>query len=206
MRGASVTTSLQQLSDPFEQPANGPGRPPEDRFRRRQQIFEAVAPLLLEEGAQVTVRRLARAAHVSIGTLYRYYSSKIDLLTFPLQDESCAEQLHRFERLHGHLAREDPETYVGAFIDEMVATFPLLRASFGAAVELGAEGFWEAMDDAIGGELEERLEALARSRGTEFDPRARSRSLKRVYLGALLDRSIRPNELRRDLVATLSDI
>lgn len=196
--------SLQQLADPFEQPVSGPGRPQEDAFRRREEIFRAIAPLLLEHGPQLTMRRLARTAHVSVGTLYRYFSSKIDLLTFPLQDESCAEQLRRFEGTHGHLADEDPEAYVLAFIDEMVATFPLLRASFAAAVELGAEGFWEAMDDAIGGELEERLAALVRSRGHRFDAEGRSRALKRAYLGAVLDRSIRPEELRRDLLSTLA--
>lgn len=198
------TGSLQQPATAFEQRSNGPGRPPEDRFQRREEIFRAIAPLLLEQGAQVTMRRLARAAHVSVGTLYRYFSSKIDLLTFPLQDRSCAEQLARFEAEHRHLAEHDPEAYVLAFIDEMVATFPLLRSSFAAAVDLGADGFWEAMDDAIGGELEERLAALVPDRGDGFDPRVRSRSLKRIYLGAVLDPSVRPDELRRDLISALS--
>lgn len=198
------TSSLQESAAVFEQPSNGPGRPPEDRFLRREEIFKAVAPLLLEQGAQVTMRRVARAAHVSVGTLYRYFSSKIDLLTFQLQDRSCAEQLGRFEAEHHHLAQHDPEAYVRAFIDEMVATFPLLRSSFAAAVDLGADGFWEALDDAIGGELEERLTSLVRERGDGFDPRVRSRSLKRIYLGAVLDPSVRPDELRRDLLSALS--
>ena len=195
--------SLQQPTVPFEQPSNGPGRPPEDGFQRREEIFRAIAPLLLECGPEVTMRRLARAAHVSVGTIYRYFSSKVDLITFPLQDQSCAEQLRRFEIAHGQLAETDPETYVAAFVDEMVATFPLLRASFVAAVQLGAQGFWEAMDDAIGGELEERLASLVRTRGPGFDTTLMSRSLKRTYLSAVLDRSITPSELHGDLMSVL---
>ena len=193
--------SLHRPAVAFEQPSNGPGRPSEDRFQRREEIFRAAAPVLLERGTDVTMRQLAKTAHVSVGTLYTYFSSKADLLTFPLQDESCAEQLRRFEAANGQLAEHDPEAYVVTFIDEMVATFPLLRASFAAAVALGAEGFWEAMDDAIGGELEERLVALVRTRGPEFDPETRARSLKRIFLGAVLDRSVLPYELRRDLLA-----
>lgn len=128
----------------------------------------------------------------------------VDLLTFPLQDASCAEQLRRVEVAHGQLAATDPERYVAAFIDEMVATFPLLRAFFLAAVQLGADGFWEAMDDAIGGELEERLASLVQARGAGFDPVLRTRSPKRTYLSAVLDRSITPAELRRDLTTVLT--
>lgn len=47
---------------------------------------------------------------------------------------------------------------------------------------------------------EERLASLVRTRGPEFDPKTTARSLKRIYLGAVLDRSIRPYELRRDLI------
>jgi AcrR family transcriptional regulator len=194
------TDSLDRSAVRFEQSPNGPGRPTEDRFRRREEIFRAIAPRLLECGADVTMRRLARTAYVSVGTLYTYVASKVDLLTFPLQDQSCAENLRRFEIENGHLAQRDPEAYVVAFIDEMVATFPLLRASFAAAVALGAQGFWDAMNEAIGGELEERLAALVRTRGAEFDPTPTARSLKRIYLGAVLDSSVRPQELRRDLV------
>ena len=195
------TDSVHASAVRFEQSSNGPGRPAEDRYQRREEIFRAVAPLLLEQGSDVTMRRLAKTAHVSVGTLYTYFSSKADLLTFPLQDESCAEQLRRFETANGQLAQRDPEAYVVAFIDEMVTTFPLLRASFAAAVALGAERFWKAMDDAIGGELEDRLAALVRTRGPEFDPETTARSLKRLYLGAVLDRSVLPHELRRDLIA-----
>lgn len=196
--------SLQQEAVPFEEPPGRPGRPPEDRFRRREEIFRAIAPAVLEHGAAaMTMRRLARLAHVSVGTIYRYFESKVDLLTFPLQDASCAEQLRRFEARHRAWRVEAPERYVHAFLDEMVATFPLLRASFAAAVELGAEGFRQAMDDAIGGELEERLAVLVAARGEGFDPEAVARSLKRVYLGGLLDPSLHPSELRRDLVTIL---
>lgn len=127
----------------------------------------------------------------------------MDLLSFPLQDEPCAEMARRFEAAHQHLADSEPEAYVAAFIDLMVDAFPLLRASFAAIVDMGGESFWEVLDAGIGGELEEKLAVLSTVRGAEFDARKRARSLKRIYLGAVLDRSLRPEELRSDLHAAL---
>lgn len=182
------------------------GRPRQDAYQRREEIFAAIAPLLLQDGARsLTMRRLARAAHLSVGAIYHYFSSKMDLLTFPLQDEACAEMMRRFDEAHSHLLETDPEAYMAAFIDQMVAAFPMLRASFAAAVEMGAEGLWEVLDAGIGGELEEVLAALAKVRDPEFDARERARSLKRTYLGAVLDRSIHPDELSADLHRVLAD-
>lgn len=45
-----------------------PGRPREDGFRRRLEIYTAVAPLLEKDGAGgLTMRQAADAAHVSVG-------------------------------------------------------------------------------------------------------------------------------------------
>ena len=58
--------------------------------------------------------------------------------------------------------------------------FPLSRASFVAALQLGAEGSWEATDEAIIGELEERLAPAVRAGEPGCDPQTRAPSLERA--------------------------
>jgi len=177
------------------------GRPREDRFARSFEIFTAVLPLLEEHGARaLTMRAAAEAACMSVSALYHYFPTKRDMLLFPLQPEPCAEQLERFEREHALLRISDPPAYVRAFIDEMVETFPLIRASLAAAVEMSAREFWKAMDEAIGIELEDRIATLS-SIGVQHENLAQlARSLRRAFMGATLDRNITPSELRQDLL------
>lgn len=177
------------------------GRPREDRFARSFEIFAAIVPLLEEHGARgLTMRKAAEAACMSVSALYHYFPTKRDMLLFPLQPEPCAEHLERFEREHALLRRSDPPAYVRAFFDEMVETFPLLRASLAAAVEMGAREFWKAMDEAIGIELEDRIAALSSIGMQREDLAQLARSLRRAFMGATLDRSITPSELRQDLL------
>ena len=69
---------MDEASEPV---CRGPGRaaalPPDER---RRAIIEAVAPLLLEHGADVTTRQIAEAAGVAEGTLFRVFPDKVTLL------------------------------------------------------------------------------------------------------------------------------
>jgi AcrR family transcriptional regulator len=51
--------------------------PPDER---RKAIIDAVIPLLVEHGAQVTTRQIAEAAGVAEGTLFRVFEDKVALL------------------------------------------------------------------------------------------------------------------------------
>ena len=66
---------------PADLTCRGPGRapalPPDER---RRAIIDAVAPLLLEYGADVTTRQIAAAAGVAEGTLFRVFPDKAALL------------------------------------------------------------------------------------------------------------------------------
>ena len=49
--------------------------------RRRRQIIDAAVPLFIEQGFhKTTTRQIARAAELSIGSLYEYVASKEDIL------------------------------------------------------------------------------------------------------------------------------
>ncbi|MCG8338641.1 MAG: TetR/AcrR family transcriptional regulator [Proteobacteria bacterium] len=54
---------------------------PELVEQRRQQIVEAAVPLFIENGFhKTTTRQIARAAKVSVGSMYEYVASKEDIL------------------------------------------------------------------------------------------------------------------------------
>ena len=68
---------------------------------RRGRILEATAQLAREGGYDaVQMRAVAECSQVALGTLYRYFPSKIHLLVAVLQD--------RLRRLHGTLHRRQP--------------------------------------------------------------------------------------------------
>lgn len=57
---------------------------------RRQQIVKAATKLFAKEGyLKTTVREIARASGITVGTLYHYFSSKNDILSL-IQEEASA--------------------------------------------------------------------------------------------------------------------
>ncbi|MFR9794729.1 TetR family transcriptional regulator [Streptomyces sp. MS06] len=83
--------------------AAGPPVPPltEQQEARRRRILDAAAQLAGRGGFDaVQMREVAEASQVALGTLYRYFPSKIHLLVATMQDQ--------LERLHGTLRRNPP--------------------------------------------------------------------------------------------------
>ncbi|GHI95978.1 TetR family transcriptional regulator [Streptomyces olivaceus] len=103
-------------------PAPRPAAPPltERQRERRRRILRATARLAGRGGYEaVQMREVAESSQVALGTLYRYFPSKVHLLVATMQD--------RLERLHDTL-RESPPTGETA-ADRVAQT--LMRA-FGA--------------------------------------------------------------------------
>ncbi|MCH0567453.1 MULTISPECIES: TetR family transcriptional regulator [unclassified Streptomyces] len=68
---------------------------------RRRRILQASAQLAGRGGFDaVQMREVAEASQVALGTLYRYFPSKVHLLVATMQDQ--------LERLHGTLRRRPP--------------------------------------------------------------------------------------------------
>jgi len=77
------------------------GRPTEDRFARKLEIFEAVAPLILTVGARrLSMRQAAHAACLSVGGLYHYFPTKRELLLYTLQPDTLDRRCQDFQREH----------------------------------------------------------------------------------------------------------
>ena len=73
-------------------PRRAAALPPEER---RAAIVEAVIPLLIEHGEQVTTRQIAEAAGIAEGTIFRAFADKEELLRAALDqalDQAAFEQ------------------------------------------------------------------------------------------------------------------
>jgi AcrR family transcriptional regulator len=66
---------------------------PLDREARRTKIIEAITPLLMTRGADVTTRELAEAAGVAEGTLFNVFDDKRSLLLAAIQARLDPEPL-----------------------------------------------------------------------------------------------------------------
>ncbi|GAA2442197.1 TetR family transcriptional regulator [Streptomyces macrosporus] len=81
-----------------------PSAPPltERQEARRRRILDATAELARRGGfGAVQMREVAESADVALGTLYRYFPSKVHLLVATMHDQ--------LERLHETLHRRPPE-------------------------------------------------------------------------------------------------
>ncbi len=186
-----------------------PGRPPEDRLARQAEICAAVGPLILEHGVgRLSMRGAAHAACLSVGGLYHYFPTKRDLALHPLQPEALLRTCHEFHAAHGSLAESDPVAYLEAYLDFLARTAMFLRPAVWAALELGAGDLQEAM--AVGFGLpalyEEFLALLRRALpdAAERDLPGLANAVRRVVVGALLDKGTTDITLRAELEALLA--
>jgi AcrR family transcriptional regulator len=106
--------------------------PTEAQRARRRRILQAAAELATEGGFDaVQMREVAERADVALGTLYRYFPSKIHLLVSVLADEM--EELH--DRLKAASAGpESPAERVSAVLQRAVRALGRNPSLYGAVV------------------------------------------------------------------------
>ena len=178
------------------------GRPPEDRLVRQREIYVAVAPLILRDGAKrLSIREAAEAACLSIGGLYHYFPTKRDLVLHGL----CPEALYRlcddFHAEFGHLTMLDPQRYLHEGIETVVKEIGFCRPAVHAALELGYDSFWEVIEALLSAtalDFETHLRQAAPGLSDE-DVHRCGRAIRRAICAALLDKSITATEFRDEL-------
>lgn len=175
-----------------------PGRPHEDRLLRQREIFDAVAPLILERGARrVTMRDAARAAYLSVGGLYHYFPTKRDLLLHALTQEALDRFCSDFLKGAFGLKAGDPRAFLDTYAEFCARTCLFVRPAAQAAVELGTETFWPVLDASMQNGLDNFLEALRRVAPglEESEMLALAQSIRRVLLAGMFDRSMTADEI-----------
>lgn len=178
------------------------GRPAEDRVARQREIYQAVAPLIVQEGARrLSMRKAAHAACLSIGGLYHYFPTKRDLVLHGLCQEAILRGCQDYHDQFDYLAEADPQRYINAGIELVMQHVMFCRPAISAAVELGTESFWEVIETLLTG-TEQAFEANLRRLFLEVDEQEVQqcgRAIRRTFCAALLDKSISPDELRDEL-------
>ena len=178
------------------------GRPPEDRLARQSEIFLAVAPLILRDGARrLSMRIAADAACLSVGGLYHYFPTKRDLVLHGLCPEALLRVCQDFHAEFGHLSDTDPRRYLDEGIGVIVEHVGLCRPAIHAALELGTASFWEVIDTLLTNtaiEFEERLKLLYPELGDQELARW-GRAIRRSICAAFLDKGVTQNELCDEL-------
>jgi len=111
----------------------GPGAPPprkrSDARRNEAALLDAAAAAFVESGVSVPVRDIAARAGVGVGTIYRHFPTRADLIVavYRHQVEACAEAgpalLASRDRPHDALT-----CWIGMFVDFLVTKHGLAEA------------------------------------------------------------------------------
>src|SRR5438093_13721719 len=89
-----------------------------DARRNRERLVSAARELFASAGVDVSVREVARHAGVGVGTLYRHFTAREDLVDAVL--EGAFEDL--VASAEAALAEPDPWTDFTGFVDDALAS------------------------------------------------------------------------------------
>ncbi len=186
-----------------------PGRPPEDRIQRQREIWAAVSPLIEKSGARnLTMRQAAAVSYLSLGGLYHYFPDKRSLVLFGLDQDAHVRVCMEFTAQYGHLKDSDPNAAAEAFIHFFGGRVSFVRPAVFAALELGAEDFMSRLETNINVGLDGFTEVLqlALPDAEDRDLRAVARSVRRLVLAGLVDRSATQSEIEEEMRAVVTGV
>ena len=111
-----------------------------DAVRNRAAILEAAKQLVTEQGTEVAMGEIARAAGVAVGTLYRHFPNKADLLAAVVSEyvESLADAAQgAWERVEE--GQSDAAQELLDFLERALEMIARSHAAKAVAQALGAE-------------------------------------------------------------------
>ncbi len=185
-----------------------PGRPRDGRLVRQREIYLAAVPLLKRDRVRgLSMREVACAAYMSVGSLYYYFPSKRALVLHGVQPEALTRFCQEDACALAHLAATDLPAYRQAFLDHvyrLVSQFVL--PAYDAAVELGLETMLaeirHTLDQSVAAMIPQLQPLLPHLDESRLE--AMSAGMHRLLLGALLDRSTTPEHICGDLDALIA--
>ena len=111
-----------------------------DAVRNRTAILKAAKQLVTEKGAEVAMGEIARVAGVAVGTLYRHFPNKADLLAAVVNEyvEALADDAQgAWERVEA--GRSDVDQELLGFLERALELIARSHAAKSVAQALGAE-------------------------------------------------------------------
>ncbi|MFJ7206624.1 TetR/AcrR family transcriptional regulator [Streptomyces sp. NPDC098789] len=125
-----ATADQSDQSDQSDQPKGASARSKRaDAVRNQQTLLDAAAEVFVTSGIDAPIRQIAARAGVGLGTLYRHFPTRADLVTavYRHQIEACAEA---GPRLLGEVASpfEALRRWIDLFVDFLVTKHGLADA------------------------------------------------------------------------------
>jgi AcrR family transcriptional regulator len=176
------------------------GRPPEDRLLRQREIYQAISPLIREQGVRtLSMREAANVACLSIGGLYHYFPTKRDLVLHGIQDETLHRFCDDFHQQFTHLVHVNPQQYFDAFYMHLVESALFMRPSVYAATELRIDIF-TIVSKSVEFVVAEFVESLRLLDSTLPEERLKTLAgaIRSFFLAALVDTSSTNEELQNE--------
>jgi len=107
---------------PAQAPEKAPEKAPKlraDAARNRARLIEAARAVFLEapQDSEVSLEQVARAAEVGIGTLYRHFPTRLDLLEAVYREEVDGLQQAAERLIPDHTPVEALELWLEVFVD-----------------------------------------------------------------------------------------
>jgi AcrR family transcriptional regulator len=142
---------------------------------------------------------------MSIGGIYHYFPSKRDLVLFGVSAEAFTRSCEEFHLRHGDLAETDPEGFLATYLDSLENVMALCRPALVAAMELGPTTALDAIAAGVDVTLHEFVLPLRAMRPdlADADLDALQRALRRILLGAVLDRNATTAKLKEEMRSIL---
>jgi AcrR family transcriptional regulator len=138
---------------------------------------------------------------MSLGGIYHYFPAKRDLVLYGVSPEALQGLCEQSHQQLAQLKETDPQAHLAAFLDDLVQVVSAVRPALVAAVELGAGPALDTVEAAMNVTLQEFIGAVRAVRTDLGDAEAQTldRALRHAVLGAMLDRSATPSDLRDEL-------
>ncbi|SES13794.1 TetR/AcrR family transcriptional regulator [Streptomyces qinglanensis] len=192
------------MSDASQGPADGAGSRRKDVRRNQRALLDAAAAVFVASGVDAPVRDIAAEAGVGVGTVYRHFPTRADLViaVYRHQVDACAEAGPAL-LADSPTPRAALERWVGLFADFLVTKHGLAGAMQGdsAGFETLHAYFLERLlpvcaelldAAAASGEIRSDLDAYHLMRGignlcigAESDPRYDARRLVEILVAGL---------------------
>lgn len=183
------------------------GRPAKDPVGERLRIYRAAGPLILERGVRgTTIGAVARAACLSPGGIYHYFTSKRQLVLYGLEPQALSRAcMEEAAELHDALAsarRSDLAEVIGLYVEKNVRMLEFVRPALHAAVELGRPELRRRLSAGIKEDADHLVSALRSLHpdATQQTAEESANAIRRTILGLAVHETVTAAEARRQLL------